>query len=866
MSAVPVQSAYNPLSRRWYLTAAPYDKFIYLYDEKAQTLIPVPGATPVYCPKDRILRETGRKLYPGVNPGVPNTMVAVYDEVSFLNGYIDPNAAIFVLYTTDLSYFSARGVNPVTKVPNRGPPVYTLGPVTGAPANGSLILPNLYNTGFGQVLYHNTRPNADVFINPLLGNIFEVSLTSASASMLTGTLTFYLRDPTNPTTDLALTEAQTITILVINYSGNTITLQFSNGSGMGFITPGPITLTTGSYNSLEFTLNGVNGYELVAGGASVPPGTNYGDYLFWNPSVSGYSVGSANISLGGGAGSINQGQNAIAIGKNAGLKNQWPSSIVINATGNELDASTNSGLFVAPIRSGSAPATQLLTYNPSTFEIVQTTNALPYIPASATSTAFGQNWTLNTSAPPALAWYGVSVSSTGQYQLASASSLGATGNLWASSDYGQTWTDISVAGKVPANVAWYGVSVSETGQYQTAIVSGGAIYVSADYGQTWAAKASTNNWRCVSISATGQYQTAGVNIGDIYTSADYGQTWKNSSTTPGSGLPVNLRWNGVSVSSTGNVQTAVVFEGNLYVSYDYGNTWVNRSGTGPGQAPGGSLATWGAVSISDTGQYQTAAIFEQGGSLPGHVWCSADYGETWIDRSVTGIGNLPIGYSAAISISASGQYQAIALVTGASSSGIYVSSDYGYSWANPLDPVGQWTGIAMSASGQYMIASVIQGGLFTCNNNFVTGTATNQIALGYGAGGQSTQGAYAIAVGANAGNLNQGTCAIAIGANAGLSSQWPSSIILNATGHTLNANTNSGLFVAPVRYDSTQTQVLLYNSTTMEVVFANSATSGPSTNRPTSGLSVGFQYFDTTLIKPIWYTGSGWVDATGTAV
>ncbi|WP_063285576.1 hypothetical protein [Secundilactobacillus collinoides] len=40
---------------------------------------------------------------------------------------------------------------------------------------------------------------------------------------------------------------------------------------------------------------------------------------------------------------------------------------------------------------------------------------------------------------------------------------------------------------------------------------------------------------------------------------------------------------------------------------------------------------------------------------------------------------------------------------------------------------------------------------------------------------------------------------------------------------------------------------------------------GATTDRPT-GQVTGYQYFDTTLNKPIWYTGTAWVDATGTTV
>lgn len=37
---------------------------------------------------------------------------------------------------------------------------------------------------------------------------------------------------------------------------------------------------------------------------------------------------------------------------------------------------------------------------------------------------------------------------------------------------------------------------------------------------------------------------------------------------------------------------------------------------------------------------------------------------------------------------------------------------------------------------------------------------------------------------------------------------------------------------------------------------------GTTQNRPTY-TSIGEQYFDTTLSKPIWYNGSNWVDSTG---
>lgn len=57
------------------------------------------------CPKGAILHENGRKLVPDANPGVTTYLVGVYDPVSFLNGFIDPNSEYFAPFNTDKSYF-----------------------------------------------------------------------------------------------------------------------------------------------------------------------------------------------------------------------------------------------------------------------------------------------------------------------------------------------------------------------------------------------------------------------------------------------------------------------------------------------------------------------------------------------------------------------------------------------------------------------------------------------------------------------------------------------------------------------------------------------------------------------------------------
>lgn len=42
--------------------------------------------------------------------------------------------------------------------------------------------------------------------------------------------------------------------------------------------------------------------------------------------------------------------------------------------------------------------------------------------------------------------------------------------------------------------------------------------------------------------------------------------------------------------------------------------------------------------------------------------------------------------------------------------------------------------------------------------------------------------------------------------------------------------------------------------------------SGTTANRPTKGLYIGRPYFDTTLTRPIWYTGTNWIRADGVVV
>ena len=93
------------------------------------------------------------------------------------------------------------------------------------------------------------------------------------------------------------------------------------------------------------------------------------------------------------------------------------------------------------------------------------------------------------------------------------------------------------------------------------------------------------------------------------------------------------------------------------------------------------------------------------------------------------------------------------------------------------------------------------------------------IALGTEAG-RDTQSSYAIAIGHHAGNKRQGQSAIAIGTKAGFTSQHTNSIILNASGSTLNSTYAGALFIAPIRNAASGSTTLHYDPASKEVFYS----------------------------------------------
>ena len=123
--------------KRSYIAMRAYNNDIFSYTTRivndfqtVGTLGVVAGATALTCPQGRILTETGRKLYPGANPGITELMVGVFDYATGLSGFIDPNSSAFTPQNTDRPYyFTSPGANSVDPDPDRAPPVFTRGDV-----------------------------------------------------------------------------------------------------------------------------------------------------------------------------------------------------------------------------------------------------------------------------------------------------------------------------------------------------------------------------------------------------------------------------------------------------------------------------------------------------------------------------------------------------------------------------------------------------------------------------------------------------------------------------------------------------------------------------------------------------------------
>ena len=120
------------------------------------------------------------------------------------------------------------------------------------------------------------------------------------------------------------------------------------------------------------------------------------------------------------------------------------------------------------------------------------------------SSNYGQIWnqiTSNLPTPTTTSVYNVDISTSGQYIT-----LTFNNTLYSSSSYGTNWS-INTSSVLNTSNIFTDLSMSSTGQYQVlaTTATGGNVYVSSDYGNTWLIPATPppSSWQGITISSSG---------------------------------------------------------------------------------------------------------------------------------------------------------------------------------------------------------------------------------------------------------------------------------------------------------------------------------------------------------------------------
>jgi hypothetical protein len=247
--------------RRQYITTSAFNNDFYQYTTTRNpqtyvvsgTLSAVTGATAGNCPANRILRENAGRLYPDANPGVSTLLVGVYDEITGLKGFIDPNAPIFAVYNTDKSYQTPDGINPNGGATDQGPPLFTRGSVTA----GTTITAGTNITAAGAVTATEL-----VVQNPA-----TLTQSAAIARDLDCSTASYFKIVVNAVTGFAITASNVtdgqIVVLIINSTNASFAPPITFGANIREAVAGGFTITSGAAASMTFIGLGTSLVELA---------------------------------------------------------------------------------------------------------------------------------------------------------------------------------------------------------------------------------------------------------------------------------------------------------------------------------------------------------------------------------------------------------------------------------------------------------------------------------------------------------------------------------------------------------------------------------------------------------------------------
>jgi photosystem II stability/assembly factor-like uncharacterized protein len=295
----------------------------------------------------------------------------------------------------------------------------------------------------------------------------------------------------------------------------------------------------------------------------------------------------------------------------------------------------------------------------------------------------------------ALNGYAVACSSTGQY----AAVVTQIGNIYVSSNYGQSWTQLSNIAPIPSN-SWKDIAVSANGQYMLATSFDLPVYISNNYGNSFIQSNSPSlQYQGVAISNTdsnGQYYAFTVtNDYHLILTDNGGSSWS----------PLFYDWYGVASSQNGQYRLAVIYnsaDSSVFLTSNGGATWSSL--TSPFAAI--PKAIWVTAACNSDCQYMVLTTYSTQFAI------SSNYGKSWSAKTLNNIvGSFIV---AAVSISSTGQYITAVTNLGA----IYVSSNYGNSFTASSAPIATYWATAMSSDGQTQLASSIAFAFSGTNANF----------------------------------------------------------------------------------------------------------------------------------------------------
>jgi hypothetical protein len=272
--------------------------------------------------------------------------------------------------------------------------------------------------------------------------------------------------------------------------------------------------------------------------------------------------------------------------------------------------------------------------------------------------------------------------------------------------------------------SWWFVASSASGQKLAAVGNGfaplhpggtadpGRVRVSADAGLNWTelntpgTQPPANNWASIASSADGtKLAVAGI-AQTIWTSANSGQTWVAQDLSQLIPNIFSSEFVSVSMTPDGSRMVAVT----LYTSstgdgrvFTYQQTPGEAFGVGTWtqQPDASSIRQWRGVAMSADGKTVVAAAYIDGSAVDAGVYVSTDFGATWaLKDGGTAAGPTPYR----VAISADGTRMIMAERFG----NIFTSSNSGGTWT-ATSYSGGFNAVACSADGLTMMAVQANG-------------------------------------------------------------------------------------------------------------------------------------------------------------